>query len=513
MKKIGLYIILIVTVLSGTSCEKFLDVNDDKDQPFTSTPDSLLPAVINRLAVSHFKAGETTSYFTQQVATLSSWNKYKTQWHWVDANRVAEWRYHYHDVSVNALHVIQSSNETVAKAKNYEAVATIAYASSTLMTTDLFGDIAYSDAFKGKPNAVYDPQKEVYEYILKDLNNAIKLADEYLANPSGNVEMTMAQDIIYGGDIQAWKAYAYALKARALLHLTPNINKNYSEVLAAAQAALDNGFETAAFDYSLTNRNDWDVNAWGPKKADPGGWETTANILDVSAPSQFMMERALNFDSETYTVNDPRQPLLMKPRYYNPDIDETTYLYIVPGNGKVGTVTDEEYPDLYDSYVTSDDSKLAFMTKEELYFIISEAAFTVDPGKSFQYFQEGIREHMLNVGVASGDIETYLSSEFVPQTAGELTISNIMMQKYLVTYLHHEAWVDMRRYGYSDQIYRGLKRPNNLVDYFEDDATEPWIQRLPYDTETEEIYNKDQLVNMGAYQNPEWLKVKMYWAQ
>lgn len=511
MKKISLYILLVVGVLGTTSCEKFLDVNDDVDQPFTSTPDSLLPAVINRLAVSHFKAGETSAYFTQQVATLSSWSKYKTQWSYSDANRIAEWRYHYHDVSVNALHVIASSNETVEKAKNYEAVAQILYASSTLMTTDLFGDIAYTEAFKGKPNATYDPQSDIYKYVLADLDKAIDLANEYLASPAGNLELTMAQDIVYGGDLQLWKAYAYALKARALLHLTPNVNTNYNEILVAAQSALDNGFVSAVFDYSLTNRNDWDINAWGPKKADPGGWETSNNTLDVSAPSLFMLERALNYDSENNIVYDPRQPLLMEPRYK--DGSKFKYLSVHPGDGKVGAITDGEYPDLYNSYATSDDSKLAFMTVEELYFIIAEAAFNVDLNKSFQYFQDGIREHMINVGVSTTDIETYLSSQYVPQTAGDLTISHIMMQKFLVTYLHHETWVDMRRYGNNKQIYKGLERPSNLVDYFEDDATEPWIQRLPYDTETEEIYNKEQLVEMGAYQNPEWLKVKMSWAK
>lgn len=514
MKNISLYIILVIGMLSATSCEKFLDVNEDQDQPFTSTPDSLLPAVIGKLVVSHFDHGDVTAYFTQQVATLGAWDKYKDRWDYVDANRIAQWRRHYHDVSINAMHVIESA-QNEGNAKNYEAVATIAYATSTLMTTDLFGDIAYTEAFKGKPNAKYDAQEDVYGYIQSDLDKGIALADEYLNSPQGSYEMTRKHDNIYGGDIQKWKAYAYALKARAALHLTPNVNTNYSEVLAFAQLALDNGFETAEFDYSISSNNDWEINPWGGKRVDPGTWETAVNILDVSAPTNFMVERALNFDVDNNLVTDPRQPLLMAPRYVptGGDIENPEYLYVVSGGGKIGTLDNEDYPDLYVSYMTGNDSKLPFMTLEELYFIISEASFSNDINKSYQYFIEGITEHMKHVGVANNLINDYLATEFVPQSASELSISKIMMQKYVATYLQGETWVDMRRYGHDNQIYKGLERPLNLVDYFEDDVNEAWLQRLPYDTETEEVYNKEQLVEMGAYQNTEWLKKKMFWAK
>ena len=39
-----------------------------------------------------------------------------------------------------------------------------------------------------------------------------------------------------------------------------------------------------------------------------------------------------------------------------------------------------------------------------------------------------------------------------------------------------------------------------------------WIQRLNYDPETEEKYNRAELERLGAYKNPEWLKKPMIWA-
>ena len=40
-----------------------------------------------------------------------------------------------------------------------------------------------------------------------------------------------------------------------------------------------------------------------------------------------------------------------------------------------------------------------------------------------------------------------------------------------------------------------------------------WIQRINYDPETEEKYNKSELERLGAYKNFEWLRKPMIWAE
>ena len=501
MKKISLYILMAVGLISSTSCEKFLDVNDDQDRPFTSTPDSLLPAVIGNLAVSHYDHGETTAYFTQQVATFSGWAKYKDRWDYVDANRIAQWRRHYHDIGINAMHVIESSEEN-GNADNYIAVAKIVYAASTLMTSDLFGDIAYDEAFKGLPYAKYDDNAYVYDKVLSGLDKAISLIDGI---SSTQLEMTGKQDNVFGGDMSKWKAYAIALKARLSLHLTPNVNTDYQTVINYAKAALDAGFENVGYNYGNGNPDKvYQVNEWGPSIARPS-WDFQANILNKSAVTDFFLIKGLHFDIDANKSYDPRAELLID------GLLTKNHKYIVSGEGKPDGVDDSEYPSLYGNYITRDDAILNLFTKEELYFILSEAYLTVDKNESFKYFQLGIQEHFTHVG--AGDATAFLASSFMPQAAADLSLSNIMMQKYVATYLQHEAWVDMRRYGYDDNIYTGLTRPRNLVWYFDDEDENVWIERLPYDTQTEEIYNKSQLVEMGAYQNPDWLKKKMFWAK
>ena len=113
----------------------------------------------------------------------------------------------------------------------------------------------------------------------------------------------------------------------------------------------------------------------------------------------------------------------------------------------------------------------------------------------------------------------------------EYTLSDLMMQKYIAMYMMPEQWNDMRRYHYSNKrngygvgasneiVYPNLRRPYNLYSaYWVDGLTDAqkentWIQRLNYDPQTEDIYNKDEVVRVGAYKAFKWLQKPMIWAQ
>ena len=115
--------------------------------------------------------------------------------------------------------------------------------------------------------------------------------------------------------------------------------------------------------------------------------------------------------------------------------------------------------------------------------------------------------------------------------ASEYTLSDLMMQKYIAMYMQPEQWNDMRRYHYSNNrngygiggnneiVYPTLRRPYNLYSaYWVDGLTDAqkentWIQRLNYDPQTEDIYNKDEVVRVGAYKDYKWLQKPMIWAQ
>ena len=115
--------------------------------------------------------------------------------------------------------------------------------------------------------------------------------------------------------------------------------------------------------------------------------------------------------------------------------------------------------------------------------------------------------------------------------AADYTLSDLMMQKYISMYMMPEQWNDMRRYHYSNKrngygigssneiVYPSLRRPYNLyaaywVDGLTDEEKEKtWMQRLNYDPQTEDIYNKDEVVRVGAYKDFKWLQKPMIWAE
>ena len=115
--------------------------------------------------------------------------------------------------------------------------------------------------------------------------------------------------------------------------------------------------------------------------------------------------------------------------------------------------------------------------------------------------------------------------------AANYTLSDLMMQKYIAMYMQPEQWTDLRRYHYSNNrngviptgetktVYQTLRRPYNLYKaYWVNGLTDTqkentWIQRLNYDPQTEDIYNKDEVVRLGAYKDYKWLQKPMIWAE
>ncbi len=111
------------------------------------------------------------------------------------------------------------------------------------------------------------------------------------------------------------------------------------------------------------------------------------------------------------------------------------------------------------------------------------------------------------------------------------TLHDLMTQKYIAMYLQPEQFTDMRRYHFSNKrnnygigdqneiVYETLRRPYNLyaaywIDGLSDSEKEnTWVQRIPYDPETEMKYNRSELERLGAYANYKWLQKPLQWAQ
>lgn len=100
---------------------------------------------------------------------------------------------------------------------NYQGVGLVLQAYITSVLTDLFGDVPYSEAWKGAVadggiiQPVYDTQESIYSSILANLEEANTLLTDA---PS------VGGDILYGGNTLSWRRFANSLRLRLLLRMS-----------------------------------------------------------------------------------------------------------------------------------------------------------------------------------------------------------------------------------------------------------------------------------------------------
>lgn len=550
------YILLVVMLLSLLpGCEDYLSDNRDPDAVDVVPPDQIMPVVLFYSALQNYDHSEYGTYLSQNITTAgrsqTGAHAYRSGWEFLGMNRHPQWRRHYYDIGSNANELISLAKEE--NSVNYVAVTRLIRLLSTQMTTDVFGDMPRTEAYKSS-SPKYDTQESIYEWMNTEVDDLIELFNSEEVSQPTNRNMDFSVDRIFGGDMERWKQVAYALKARILLRQIPNITQEAGvaqEILNAAETALSGWHDPI---YNFEGGSSVEKNCmWGRTNSPINGWESRANDLGGAIPTKFFLEEVMDYDAETDTCPDPRLPFLMekrgeasvdevdewKTRYENPEnpedaidyatfktlidgVEEWTYMSLESNIGMPATHKIEWYPNLYDNVLTTDTSSIILITKGELHFIASEAAFWAGQKPlAVTHMKEGIRYHMNRMGVPADRIQAYLNNPNVVPGDANITLSDIMIEKYKALFLQPELWNDMRRYGYSNDlnnrrykntvIYPGLRRPHNLYDAYWSQEGE-WIQRLNYDPETEEKYNRDELIRLGAFRNPEWLKQPMIWA-
>ena len=480
MKKL---IILIAIGFFFASCEKFLDVNTSQDTPEKSSPNYLLPAVLSDMSIAVYEQGDMTAFFTQQVATTTGSTSVRDRWDFRGVTRVGSWRRNYYDVAGNANKMIEFAE--AEGSQNYIGVGKIMKAMSFLMATDVFGDMPVLQIYTGIYNPTYDTQEIVYGEINRWLDEAIVALES--STPTDR-KMDELSDRVYKGNVQNWLALAHAVKARYYLHLN-----DFANVLIEVEKAKLN-WKEPAFAYLTNPENSWGKNLFGPSRPVPN-WDIYANSLSTAATGTFFMKAVTAADdsSRLYALTSPGK--------------NKKYASIHTGEGR-GITSLDDYANLYDGFWTKDDSPIIYLTTEEVYFMEAEAAFqTNDKARAYTAYINGIKANFTKLGI-SDKVDAYLATSAVAQSSAALTLSQIMMQKYIALYLQPEAWADMRRYNYSANVYTGLQYPVNALAVYEG----KWIQRLPYDPETEYKYNPKEIERLGAKEQT-WIVKKIWWVE
>lgn len=576
MKKIALYIATIIAVATVTSsCESFYNINTSPDNPVVVTADQVLPTLLFYTAQSQYDHAEYGAYLSQALTTGGraqvSGYAYKNGWEFLSMNRHPQWRRHYYDIGVNVNSMIDAAEEI--KSPNFILIGRTLKANSTLITTDAFGDMPHSEAYQSiQPK--YDTQESIYQWLETELDELIELYnDPSYTECATNKTITTKMDRIYSGDLKKWQLYTKAIKARMLIRKLPNWDNTPAtcqRIITLVDEILNDGNWQEPL-YQFDGSGSGEKNCpWGPSQPTCNlGWaQGRANLLTDAIPSKFFGYGLLGmymYQSTTIIPGyalDPRAEKMMTPRA-NGD-GAKTLRYIENNIGMPTSMKLTYYPDLYapngNNPYTRDNGYIALITTEELMFIKAEAQYwSGDKIGAYNTTVEAVKKSMERYGVTTNT--TYETNRYnlffevrLP-SAESFTIADLMQQKYVAMYLQSEQWTDVRRYNYSsatngiayDNVFVytvkkchpegclkkytaasfteefSLTRPYNLYEAY---WTTPknyginakfspnaWVNRLNYDPETEDKYNRAQLEQLGAYKNPDWLRKRMIWAK
>ncbi|WP_210518504.1 SusD/RagB family nutrient-binding outer membrane lipoprotein [Hymenobacter terricola] len=459
MKRYILGFGLLLSLPALTACEKFLDVNNNPNNPVVSTPNFLLPGIISNGIQTQMFTALRTPYITQYVVSRTANSGGNDQYYFTNAQSTNTFNYSYFQSGGN-IPVMQKVAQDEGS-PYYVGAGKIMQAMILAHATDMLGDIPYSEAYQGGANFTpkYDSQQQIYATINQLCDEGIVEMSKPASaefRPFYSTAPSESGDILYKGDPAKWVRLAYSLKARQAQHLTKKANYDPNAVLALC----NNAFRTSADDAQINFQT-----AVAPLA-------NTTNIFGVT--------RA-NFGTATFSsnivkyLNGTTFPGVVDPRFGI--LTPTISTGIDPGRGTSTTANltpGSTLTDFYGSWYARDLGYYEAITYHELKFIEAEAEFLAgNKPRALAALRAGITAHMKKVGaggsysppavtfpvILDGQIAAYLASSAVPQTEATLTLRSIMEQKYIAMFLNPDSWSDLRRYDYRADLYVNFLLP------------------------------------------------------
>ncbi|WP_261509864.1 SusD/RagB family nutrient-binding outer membrane lipoprotein [Chryseobacterium paludis] len=218
--KLTTAVLSLSMLFASVSCNRYLDVNEDPNNIGIDkvTPNELLPVGIT---LTYAKQSQTLNRFASVAMNSTAGNSLVYGAPFIDDYKPNVSNTFYNDVwdsifrGIANFQQIIVFNDPTKKYTQHKAMAMIMKANYVQILTDLYGDMPYSEAWKGQDNLTpkYDKGEDIYKASIADLESAIALLNS-------NTGDTPTADIVFKGDKTKWKAFANTLKLRYLLRMS-----------------------------------------------------------------------------------------------------------------------------------------------------------------------------------------------------------------------------------------------------------------------------------------------------
>ncbi|WP_449400846.1 SusD/RagB family nutrient-binding outer membrane lipoprotein [Chryseobacterium wanjuense] len=214
---------LLISGVFAISCNEYLDVNEN---PNSIHEEQLTPELV-------FPGSRSQIYRTQANTMMQFGNVMMNSWAGNSYTFGSPFPKEYTLSSVdnsfyngiwNGIYLsaanfdyIENVNNADHKNDNYVAMAKILKSFYMQTIVDLYGDVPYSQAFKGQANLTpkYDNDETIYKALIENLDAAIAIIDAQDPNA-----LEASSDIIFHSDMTKWKAFANTVKLRMLLRMS-----------------------------------------------------------------------------------------------------------------------------------------------------------------------------------------------------------------------------------------------------------------------------------------------------
>jgi len=509
-------IMLAVGVMAFSSCKKKLDdAYLNPNNPVEVPIESILPNVINQMTSTATPpaGGGGGSYgpvtdgvllgryvqFWQYYAAGDNYDQMGGVYATTSDNTGNVWAMHYYGIGANAKYII--SRGRAQQKWDYVGVANAIFAFSWLTLTEQYGEVILKEAFNTSQNQFdYDPQSAVYDTVRQICDSAIY----YLSRTDGAVSQTnlaLGDGYFYNGDVNKWKKFVYGIKARSYAHLS---NKAIYTTQGFADSVIK--YVNLSINVNADNATQKWVggnfsgvnNYYGPYRGNIGTLRQSAFIADLLTGA--------NTVSPFTGIFDPRTTYLINENAVTPIVLSTvSYKGVAPnlaGNSPGLSVTANQPKNFWrqafsststavpDSgrYIFNNLAEFPVLTAAELQFLKAEAAFRKgDKATALAAYTNGIN---LNFDLLTSKYDSRVPAPLkitpasqaaymanpavVPTTAAALTLTQIMLQKFIAIYGYgvNEAWTDLRRFHYTDldpatgkQVFAGFTIPSTLTSY------------------------------------------------
>ena len=229
---------LVIAAFTFTSCNEWLDVNTDPENP-------TLEAAQYQLELAHceFYTNSATQFSAWRTGmSMGDWTRYYnggnywhvSYWNPVDGQVTTPYQWFF----VGAGPTLKDMYDKAMAAENwhYAGVAQVLLAYGFMLMTDLYGEMPYDDALSENALPVYSTGRRIYEGCFERIDEAIELLQKTI---DPGLPALSVGDWWNNGDTDKWLKLSYLLKARWCAKLNKKSAGSYKDLKYDTATIMD----------------------------------------------------------------------------------------------------------------------------------------------------------------------------------------------------------------------------------------------------------------------------------